>query len=234
VSDARVEAVASIAPAALPGATRNVVLIDVRDAAELGRGDFRPQHLLVALDGSVPSAAVATAIERIVGEARSDTTRGDVSVVSAEQIRESLRSSPVIGGLERIQGIAAGAALLLAIAALVLATASARRRRMHLLAVLGSIGADRRQQRRALAWQFAPGVIAALIVGILLGLALPYAVTAAVDLRPFVGGRVPPSPVIDVGILAIGIGGFAVVAGVASVLTGRRRAPAALLKMGER
>lgn len=234
LSDARVDVVASISPSALPGATRNVVLIDVRDAAELGRGDFRPQHLLVALDGSVPPAAATTAIERIVGEARSDTTRGDVSVVSAEQIRENLRSSPVIGGLERIQGVAAGAALLLAIAALVLATASARRRRTHLLAVLGAIGADRRQQRRALAWQFAPGVIAALLVGILLGLALPYVVTAAVDLRPFVGGRVPPSPVVDVGMLAVGIGGFAVVAGVASVLTGRRRAPAASLKMGER
>lgn len=234
LSGARIDVSASIPPAALPGATRNVVLVDVRDAAELGRGDFRPQHLLVALDGSVPPVTAAATLERIVGEARSSTTRGDVTVVSAEQVREDLRSSPVIGGLERIQGVAAAAALLLAIAALILATASARRRRTHLLAVLGSIGADRRQQRRALAWQFAPGVIAALLVGILLGLALPYVVTAAVDLRPFVGGRLPPSPVVDVGMLAIGIGGFALVAGAASVLTGRRRAPAASLKMGER
>lgn len=234
ISGASVDIVGTMPAGALPGSPRNVVLVDARDAAELGRGEFAPQHVLVALGGSSASGSAVDAIEQLVDQARSATTRGEVTVTSVEAVRDDLQSSPVIAGLVRIQSIAAAVALGLAVGALILATHAARRRRTHLLAVFGVIGADRRQQRRALVWQFAPGVAAALAVGVVLGLALPFIVTSAVDLRPFVGGRLPPGPSIEPWTLAASLAAFVGVATAAAVLIGRRRAPAATLKMGER
>lgn len=222
---------------ALPGVARTWVLVDAGFAEELGRTGSEPQRVLLRLDEGADPALLAPQIDRIVTDAQSETTRGVVAVSSAAQVLDELRSSPVVGGIERALPLAAGAALLLTLLAVALATLSAAGARSHLVGVLRGLGADARQQRRILVWEFAPVVLTSVLVGTAVGVALPYVVTAVVDLRPFVGGRFPPDPVIDplvVVLAAVAVIVIAVVAGGIALALGRRIAPAASLKMGER
>jgi putative ABC transport system permease protein len=143
----------------------------------------------------------------------------------------------VIAGIEGALPVATGAALLLTLLALALATLAAGSARSHLVGVLRVIGANRRQQRGILVWESAPVVIVSILVGVGLGLALPYVVTAAVDLRAFVGGDIAPSPVVDplaVTLAVLTVLLTAVLAGAAALALGRRLTPAVTLKMGER
>lgn len=232
-----VEVVGSVPVDALPGVARNWVLLDAAFAEELGRTGTEPQRVLLSLEPDADPAALIPQIDRLVTDAQSETTRGIVVVNSAEQVLDELRSSPVVGGIEQALPLAALAALLLTLLAVALATLSAAGARSHLVGVLRVLGADARQQRRILVWEFAPVVLTSVLVGTAVGIALPYVVTAVVDLRPFVGGRFPPDPVIDP--LVTALAAFAVVvvafiAGAIALALGRRIAPAASLKMGER
>ena len=222
---------------ALPGVARFWVLIDESFAEELGRTATEPQRVLMRLDASADPAALAPRIDRIVSDAQPETTRGVVVVSSAEQVLDELRSSPVVAGIERALPGAALAALLLTLLAVALATLSAAGARSHLVGVLRVLGADARQQRGILVWEFAPVVLTSVLVGTAVGIALPYVVTSVVDLRPFVGGRFPPDPVIDplvVALAALAVIVVAFIAGAIALALGRRIAPAASLKMGER
>jgi putative ABC transport system permease protein len=61
-------------------------------------------------------------------------------------------------------------------------------------------------------------------------------VTSVLDLRPFVGGRFPPAPAVDLLWVGAAVAGFVVVvviAGLVASALGRRFAPAGTLKMGE-
>jgi len=222
---------------ALPGVARNWVLVDSSAAEQLGRGGAEAQRVLLRLDADADEAALTSAVERLVADAQSERTRGVVAVTTAEQVLAELRSSPVITGIESALPAAALAALLLTLLAVALATLAAAGTRSHLVGVLRVLGADARQQRGILAWEFAPVVITSVLVGTGVGVALPSVVTAAVDLRPFVGGRFPPDPVIDplvVVAAAVAVVVVAFIAGAVALALGRRIAPALSLKMGER
>jgi putative ABC transport system permease protein len=224
----------------LPGVTRDWVLADAKYAAELGRGTAVAEVLLIAVthpDDPDAVAAVAASAERTVVDALSEQARSTVTVTTAQGVLDDVRSSPVIAGIEGALPIATGAALLLTLLALALATLAAGSARSHLVGVLRVIGGNRRQQRGILVWESAPVVIVSILVGVGLGLALPYVVTAAVDLRAFVGGDIAPSPVVDplaVTLAVLTVLLTAVLAGAAALALGRRLTPAVTLKMGER
>jgi putative ABC transport system permease protein len=75
-----------------------------------------------------------------------------------------------------------------------------------------------------------------VVAGTALGLIMPFIVTSALDLRPFVGGETQPGAAIEPLWVLGAVGAFALVvltAGVIAALLGRRFAPAGTLKMGE-
>ncbi|QNO36753.1 FtsX-like permease family protein [Protaetiibacter sp. SSC-01] len=237
IGPAAVTLVDTAAPDALPGVTRDWVLADARFAEELGRGTAVAQRLLVAVDDPDEADAVAAAVVRTVTEPLSEKAAQTVTVTTARGVLDDVRSSPVIAGIEAALPFAAVSALALTVLALVLATLAAGAARGHLVGVLRVIGADRRQLRRILAWESAPVVVASIVVGVGLGLALPFVVTSAVDLRAFVGGDVVPTPVVDplaVGLAVLAVLAAAGLAGAVALALGRRLAPAATFKMGER
>lgn len=234
---ADVAAVGSIPPRAMPGVTRDWVLADARFGSELGRDGVVAELLLLAVDDPDAVDRIAASAERTVTDALSEQARATVTVTTAQGLLRDVRSSPVIAGLEGALPIAAGAALLLTLVAIALATLAAGSARSQLVGVLRVIGANRRQQRGILVWESAPVVIVSIVVGVGLGLALPLLVASAVDLRSFVGGDVAPAIVVDP--LAVALAVLAVllttaVAGAVALALGRRLTPAVSLKMGER
>ena len=73
-------------------------------------------------------------------------------------------------------------------------------------------------------------------MGTALGLAVPYLVTAILDLRVFVGGRLQPAPLIDPLWISASVGAFIVVVALAALIAGaiaNRFVPAGALKMGD-
>ncbi len=232
-----VAVVGTIPVDALPGVARSWVLLDATFADDLGRTAREPQRVLIRLDDGTDVAPLIPRIDRLVTDAQPEATRGVVTVTSAAQVLDELRTSPVIAGIEAALPAAALAALLLTLLAVALATLAAAGTRSHLVGVLRVLGADARQQRGILVWEFAPVVLTSVLVGTIVGVTLPYVVTSVVDLRPFVGGRFAPDPVIDPLIVAgasVAVIIVAVIAGAIALAVGRRIAPAATLKMGER
>ncbi|MGN6273591.1 MAG: FtsX-like permease family protein [Protaetiibacter sp.] len=149
-------------------------------------------------------------------------------MTTAQGLLRDVRSSPVIAGLEGALPIATGAALLLTLIAIALATLAAGSARSQLVGVLRVIGANRRQQRGILVWESAPVVIVSIVVGVGLGLALPLLVASAVDLRSFVGGDAAPTIIVDP--LAVTLAVLAVllttaIAGAVALALGRRLTP---------
>jgi putative ABC transport system permease protein len=237
LGDADVAVAGRVPTQTLPGVSRDWVLADTRFADELGRGDVVAEVLLIALENPDAAARVAASAERTVVDALSEQARATATVTTAQGVLEDARSSPVIAGIEAALPIATGAALLLTLLALALATLAAGSARSHLVGVLRVIGANRRQQRGILVWESAPVVIVSILVGVGLGLTLPYVVTSAVDLRAFVGGDVAPAPVVDplaVSLSVVAVLVTAVLAGAAALALSRRLTPAVTLKMGER
>ena len=92
------------------------------------------------------------------------------------------------------------------------------------------------QVRGLVVWEFAPVAVVSLLVGTAVGLALPFIVTAVLDLRAFFGGTALPQPVLEpvwiVGAVAAYALAIVTAVLIASAL-GRRFAPASTLKMGE-
>jgi len=128
-------------------------------------------------------------------------------------------------------GAAAGYCLLAVVLALVLTAES----RAGLLATLRTLGIDRRQARGLLGLELAPMVVVVVVVGLAVGIALPYLLVPAVDLTSFTAGVDAPPPRLDpmvAGVLAVGL--VAVVA-IAVALTGlvqRRRRLGDAVRMG--
>lgn len=217
----------------LPGLDNRWVLAD-ESALPPGaaRGERERQELLVAVDPGADAADVAGRAAAIVGRTGVAVDVADV----ADQL-ELARSSPLVGGLQPALLVAALVALLLTLVTVVLASLAAARARQQLIGVLRILGMSRRQLRGVVAWELGPIAVVAVVVGTAVGLVLPHVVTDALDLRPFVGGRTPPAPVVEPALVLAGVGAFVavvVVAGLVAVAVGRRVAPAATVKMGER
>jgi putative ABC transport system permease protein len=221
---------------AIPGATRHFVYVDSAFAGALGVSAADPERAFVRLAAGASAAEVAAQIEALVTPAQQERYRGLVDVLTADALLTELRSSPTVSSIESALLIAAAASLLLTMLTVVLASVAAATARNRLVGVLRILGMSPRQLRAIQAWELGPVAITAVVVGTLLGLALPFIVTSALDLRPFVGGQAQPGPAVDPVWLLAAVGAFVLVvvlAGVVAAALGRRFAPAGTLKMGE-
>lgn len=240
----RAEEAGEVVLAGVPAVVTDVVGSDVLP----GLGD----RWVLADGATLPADAVRGADERqvvllrvqdaeaagvVAGRAAAAVDDAAVEVVDVDERLAAATSSPVVGGLQPALLVAAGAALALTLLTVVLASLSAARSRHQMLGVLRILGMSRRQLRGVVAWELGPIAVTAVLVGTAFGLLLPRVITHALDLRPFVGGRESPSPVVEPVLVAAGVAAFVVVvamAGLVAVAVGRRLAPAETVKMGER
>ncbi|MBA2954632.1 FtsX-like permease family protein [Nocardioides sp. MAH-18] len=217
----------------LPGLDRRWVLVD-QSALPTGaaEGDGEPRELLLVRvqDGAAADEVAGLAAAAVGGHP-------DVEVVDVDEELAAVSSSPVVGGLRPALLVSALVALVLTMLTVVLASLAAARSRHQMLGVLRILGMSRRQLRGVVAWELGPIAVTAVLVGTVFGLLLPRVITRALDLRPFVGGRTPPQPVVEPLLVLAGVAAFVgvvVVAGLVAVAVGRRLAPAETVKMGER
>jgi putative ABC transport system permease protein len=226
----------TVVPLALPGVSRHWILADDAFAARLGITITDSPRMIIRLDDGADSVQVAAEITEVVIAAQPEDLRGVVSVTDAVAELAKTRASPAVGSLDGVLLITAIVSLLLTMLSVVLASIAAATARNRLVGVLRILGMSPRQLNTIITWELAPVAVTAVVVGTLLGLVLPWIVTGALDLRPFVGGRDTPSPVVDLVWVAGAIAAFLLVvalSGLVAVLVGRRVAPAGTLKMGE-
>jgi putative ABC transport system permease protein len=221
---------------ALPGSSRHWVLVDSSAAKEIGLAGQVPRRVLAGLSSGADPAAVAAEVTRIVVAGQPQEFSESVRVDTAEGLLAELRAAPITSGLESSLFIVSVASLLLTMLIVALSSLTAAGARNRVVGVLRVLGMTTRQIRSLVAWEFAPVAASAVIVGVGLGIALPYLVTTVLDLRGFFGGNSSPQPAIEPLWIASAVWVFivAVVTAVAAAtVAGRRLAPAGVLKMGE-
>ncbi|THG30987.1 ABC transporter permease [Naasia lichenicola] len=217
------------------GPTHGWILVDSSFSDRMSV-QFSPSVLLIGADPALLpqlKAPLEAAVHAGAVDQGTVITRSSVSTVPT--MTALRKSEPSILGV-RI-GLGAGALLsvLLCSITLVLSTIAAGRERGRVAGILRTLGLPRRRLRSLIAWELGPVALVSLLAGAVLGLVLPYIVTAAVDLRPFTEGTAPVAPVLDpttiVGVLAL----FSMVvlgSGIVAVAIGDRIAPSTTLKMG--
>lgn len=209
------------------GAVGDWVLVDRAFTEDVTGNAFLPRLLLVDLASGADARAVAEAMEQLGGP----TT----TVTSLDDAIAEARSAPTTAGLRLALILAVAAIAALAALAIVLSTAIGAESRNRILGLLRTLGLSGRQSSGLVAWELAPPAIVAVVAGTLLGLALPWAVIAAVDLRPFTGGAAQPAPSVDPVLIAGVLGAVLIAVLVASAIAiaiARRRSPATTLRMG--
>lgn len=188
---------------------------------------FRPDLLLVRAHPQQLSG-LASRVARAAGP--------DATVQTVESVTAERRSEPAVAGVRDALVVGAAISVLLCAIALVLSTIVAGRARARTAGILRTLGLPSRSLRVLVAWELVPVVVVAVIAGTALGVALPFILTAAIDLRPFAGGTARPVPLLDPASVGFVLAAFcAVVAlvGVAAVAAGERLNPSTSLKMGD-
>jgi putative ABC transport system permease protein len=208
------------------GPTADWVVVDAAFAARFS-ASFTPSTLLIRADPArLPT--LQAPLERAV---KAD----DAIVLTVPTATAARQDEPAVRGVE--VGLILGAALsvLLCAIALVLSTLAAGAARGRTAGILRTLGMPRRRLAALIAWELVPVAVVTLVVGALLGIALPFVVAAAVDLRAFTGSLARPVPVLDPAILLVVLASFAVVvvaSGVVAIVVGNRISPSSTLKMG--
>lgn len=200
----------------MSGVSEFVVLAASDYEALTGLGFF-PRTVLVDVAAGVDPHDVLPALAAAVGQ--NHTVR-----VLADSTAE-IQASPAVTALRFVLLAALGVAALLSVIALLLVAGVARDARSRVIALLRTMGLDRRRARGIVAWEFAPLGVTALVGGVILGAVLPLLVVASIDLRPFTGGGAQPPLTVDpvlsgalIGVVVIALA-LAVFAGVAGART---------------
>ena len=229
-----VDVAGTLPDSALPRVPEAWVLVDASAAGDLGT-EFDPHELLVDLAEGASSAQVTGALQTLLEANQTETQRDSVAVIDSATLLAAASAEPVIAGLRIALLLAAIIAVLLSVLAVILASASAGAVRNRLIAVLRILGMSSRQLSGLMAWELGPVALTAIVAGTALGLAELWIVLAALDLRPFLGGDVPPVPAIDPAQVVAVVAGFVIVVLIAGAVTtaiGRRISPASNVKMG--
>jgi putative ABC transport system permease protein len=221
---------------ALRWMTQRWVLVDRVFASEVSGTPFDAIRALAAVDDGTDPSTVAAHVHTVVAAAqRNDRDADNVGVFDSSTQRDEMVSTPVIVGLQFVLAVAAVAGLLLSSLAVVIAAVASTATRRQTVGVLRTLGLSTRQANSLTVWDLAPVAVTALCAGIPLGLALPWVVTAIIDLRPFVGGAVSPTPSVDPSLVCVTAVLFALVvfvAGAFAVAVARRLQPGEVLRMG--
>ncbi|SEE65140.1 ABC transporter permease [Jiangella alba] len=220
----RLDAVVARTSDAIPGLTTGSqwMLADRGVLEEAGVAIIPPRVTLVDLGSGGSASAVAAEM-------------GDRTVITPASAVADLRGPVTDGTARAIVGAIALTGLLCA-AAVVLTMVVGAPSRGRLLSQLRTLGLSSRQGEGLVVWEAAPVAAVSLVTGLVLGVALPWAVLSGVDLRSLTGGGEQPAVHLPLGLLGVVTLGFVLVVGVAvvvSVLTGRRLAPAGILRIGD-
>lgn len=231
IDDEKVRVVGSLPAESRLGPTTDWVIVDAAFAARFGT-TFTPQVLLIRADpAQLPH--LQAPLEKAVGADPDDADAATaVTVPTATAARQS---EPALIGVRIALILGALLSVLLCALALVLSTVAAGADRARSAGILRTLGMPRRRLAALTAWELVPVAGVAVIAGAVLGILLPFLVTAAVDLRPFTGSIARTVPVFDVALLAGVLGAFSLVvlaAGLIAVAVGDRINPSTTLKMG--
>ncbi len=212
-----------------PGLTtaRAWVLVDARTVAAAHLRN-QPDSAYLALDPTADPVAVAAAVRQAVGP--------DLTVTTARERLDALRSAPTARALSLGILLVVAAGLLAAALAVALALSARSAPRTRLVAVLRTMGLPPRAELRLVLWEAAPGVAAGVLAGVGLGFGLARLLLACVDLRPFTGGAAQPHLTVDPLSVAAAVAVVVVVAAAAVVVSAwaaARRSAAVVLRAGE-
>ncbi|UOQ88337.1 ABC transporter permease [Agromyces endophyticus] len=164
------------------------VLMDKANA-ERFVSTFVPETVLVRTE---PGADVDQVVDDLQAIAGTEST-----VTTPETVRAELGAGATTQGLVvALIGAIVLTGLLTALA-IVLTLVVGRGARERLLPLLATLGLRRRGERALVAWEIGPVVVAALVAGVALGVALPFIVLQGIDLRTFTGGDAQPAVVFD-------------------------------------
>lgn len=153
-----------------------------------GKSTPTGRSALVSLDEGADAAQVADEIRGAIGA-------GAVTTVQEEL--DEFTSAPVTIGLTRAFVGAALLSALLTVLSIVVVQLMGAGARARLLAVLRTLGLAPRQTRALTSWELGPLLVTSLVVGAALGLAIPWVLVRAVDLRGLTGGQHQPVLSVD-------------------------------------
>ncbi len=168
----------------MPG-TNEFVVLAASDYTALTTLGFYPRTVLVDIDDGADPHAVAAALGEVIGQ--------NHTVLFLDDLTAEIQASPAVTALRFVLFAALGLAALLSVVALLLVAGVSREARSRLIALLRTMGLDKRRARGIIAWEFVPLGLTALVGGLLLGAILPSLVVISIDLRPFTGGGAQPS-----------------------------------------
>jgi len=164
--------------------------LDVQGATTLGSGPtvvVDRERLADALAVPVPAERTSLDGPGADAAARSVTTLPGVTVLTRAQWLEDWQSSPLVTGLRSLLVVAQVTLALLAAVALTLTVVATSRDRRRTLHVLRTQGLPARDSRRLAAGEVLPLVVAALVGGVLIGLAVPWLLTGSLGLSELTG-----------------------------------------------
>jgi putative ABC transport system permease protein len=225
VDDQKVRVVGSLPGESRLGPTSDWVIVDAAFAERFST-TFTPQVLFISAD-ETKLAALQAPLQKAAGS--------DATVVTVPSALQARQSEPVVRGVRTGLTLGALLSVLLCAIALVLSTVAAGSDRARSAGILRTLGMPRRRLATLIAWELIPVAAVALAAGTLLGIVLPFIVTAAVDLRPFTGSLARTTPVLDAGVLTAILAAFSLVvlaAGLVAIAVGDRVTPSTTLKMG--
>lgn len=175
----------------LPGyrADRPFVIVTTEGWERLG-GTYSTGNLaLVSVEPGADRQQVADdVLEALGGFALVETPDGEL---------DTYRSSPVTAGLTQASIAAVVLTTVLTGLALLLVQLISAPARGRLIAVLRTLGLPPRQGRGLSLWELGPLVLAAAVVGALVGVLVPWLLSQAVDLRSMTGGTRQPDLALD-------------------------------------
>ena len=184
----------------LPGATHAGGVVMDRAAWEASGSDApRANIILIGLAQDADPDTVADEVGRTMGE------RSGVRSTVAEQLK-AFTDAPVTQGLTQLFVGATVVAGLLTVLAVVVVQLMGAVARARLLAVLRTLGLAPAQTRALTAWELAPLLVVSIVVGGLLGLAIPWVLLRGLDLTGLTGGAAQPALVLDPVLLALVLG----------------------------
>lgn len=149
-----------------------------------------------AANDGVLDASGQTVLERVKAEVAA-AVDGAHSMTDYWIQQARIGDSPAVFSLRIALLIALALAVILAASAFMLVAGVTRDDRARSIALLSTLGTDRKQQLGIVSWEFVPIALAGLVAGGALGALIPWLTVTGVNLRPFTGGRLQPALSID-------------------------------------
>lgn len=192
----------------LPGARsgRSFVVLDRAAWEAAGKETTTGTLALLSVENPAQVEQVAEELRAAVPNALIDTPRAQL---------DTFRSAPLTSGLTRMFAAAVMVTTGLTVLAIVIVQLMGAPARARLLAVLRTLGLAPRQGRGLTAWELAPLLAAAFLVGAVVGLAIPWLLLRAIDLTGMTGGQRQPALTVDWAVLGPVLAGILVAVTVA-------------------